>query len=182
MLINDGNGKFRVAEKSETEVFGRTSGAVFADLDNNGTLELFSANNARATTDKRRDEPQRSAQVRGSQLFRNDGGTLIDITKQSGACPESLLSARNIGVWDFDGDGLLDLFVVEDIFVGKGRKPRSALLRNLGNLKFTDVTKEVGLPEDIHGLGLAVADLNDDGRPREIARKRRHDDRRGSCG
>jgi hypothetical protein len=30
---------------------------------------------------------------------------------------------------------------------------------------FEDVTKDVGLPEDIHGLGLAVADLNGDGRP-----------------
>jgi hypothetical protein len=71
-------------------------------------------------------------------------------------------TARNIGVFDYDGDGLLDLFIVEDRFI-KG--PRSVLLRNKGNLQFEDVTMAAGLPEDIYGLGLAVADLNGDGRP-----------------
>jgi hypothetical protein len=42
---------------------------------------------------------------------------------------------------------------------------RTALFRNLGNLKFQDVTREAGLPEDLYGLGLAVADVNGDGRP-----------------
>jgi hypothetical protein len=54
------------------------------------------------------------------------------------------------------------LLVIEDRFV---RSPRTTLFRNEGNLKFRDVTKEVGLPEDMYGLGAAVADLNGDGRP-----------------
>jgi len=164
LFRNLGNGKFAVVNDTPVSVFGRASGAVFADLDNNGTLELFVANNARAST-RHTIEPQRSAQTRRPQLFRNDDGSFVDISAPSGACPDSLLSARNIGVFDYDGDGLLDLFVVEDKFVARGVKPRSALMRNLGGLKFKDVTKDVGLPEDIHGLGLAVADLNGDGRP-----------------
>lgn len=71
-------------------------------------------------------------------------------------------TARNIGVFDYDGDGMLDLFLVEDAFIAK---PRSVLLRNTGKLTFEDVTEKVGFPGDIFGLGLAVADLNDDGRP-----------------
>ena len=86
----------------------------------------------------------------------------MDISQASGACPPGLRTARNIGVFDYDGDGLLDLLVVEDRFI---TKPRSVLLRNKGNLQFEDVTKEVGLPDDLFGLGLAVADLNGDGRP-----------------
>ena len=158
---NLGDGKFALVKDTPASFFGRTSGAVFADLDNNGTLELFAANNTKGKAAKTQ-EPQRSAQLRFANLFRNDGGKFIDISAESGACPKSMRTARNIGVFDYDGDGLLDLLVVEDMFI-KG--PRTVLLRNKGNLQFEDVTKEVGLPGDIYGLGLAVADLNGDGRP-----------------
>jgi hypothetical protein len=63
---------------------------------------------------------------------------------------------------------LLDLLVGEDPFPGyNGSKTRcSRLFRNLGNMKFQDVTKKVGLPEkDMPGLGVAVADVNGDGWP-----------------
>ncbi len=50
----------------------------------------------------------------------------------------------------------MNLFVVEDKFT---KQPRSVLFRNLGGMRFKDVNEEVGLPDDIHGLGLAVADI-----------------------
>jgi hypothetical protein len=161
LLRNLGNGKFAPADQPAAEFFGRTSGAVFADLDNNGTLELYAANNARPRR-AAGPEPQRSARARLSNLFRNDQGKLVDVSRDSGACPPRLLSARNVGVFDFDADGRLDLLVVEDRFT---RNPRSALLRNVGNLRFVDVTEHVGLPDGLFGLGLAVADVNGDGRP-----------------
>jgi enediyne biosynthesis protein E4 len=161
LFRNLGGGKFELVKDTPASFFGRTSGAVFADLDNNGTLELYAANNAKPRT-KHTLDPQRSAQTRFSNFFKNDAGKLIDISKESGVCPETIFTARNIGVFDYDGDGLLDLFIVEDMFT---KKPRSVLFRNKGNLQFEDVTKAVGLPEDIFGLGLAVADLNEDGRP-----------------
>ena len=159
LLRNLGNGKFEAT--GQAEHFARTSGAVFADLDNNGTLELYVANNARAQASKT-DEPQRTAQTTRNKLYRNDAGKLVDISDASGACPENLLTARNVGVFDYDQDGLLDLFVVEDKF-RKG--PRSALFRNLGGLRFEDVNQKAGIPDGVFGLGLAVADLNADGRP-----------------
>jgi hypothetical protein len=161
LFRNLGGGKFELVRDTSASFFGRTSGAVFADLDNNGTLELYAANNAKQRT-SHKTEPQRSAQTRFSNFFKNDAGKLIDISKESGVCPETIFTARNLGVFDYNGDGLLDLFIVEDTFT---KKPRSALFRNRGNLRFEDVTTAVGLPEDIFGLGLAVADLNEDGRP-----------------
>ncbi|MCI0465318.1 MAG: CRTAC1 family protein [Gemmataceae bacterium] len=154
-------GRFEQVKQPPVEFHGRTSGAVFADLDNRGWLDLYVANNTKGKSGKSA-EPQRSAQLRRVQLFRNDRGKFVDISDTSGACPKTMRTARNIGVFDYNGDGLLDLFIVEDRFI-KG--PRSALLRNKGNLQFEDVTKAAGLPEDIYGLGLAVADLNGDGRP-----------------
>jgi enediyne biosynthesis protein E4 len=163
LMRNLGDGRFALMEGPGGSAFARTSGAVFADLDNDGDLELYIANNAKADAGKESAEPQRSAKTQRSELFRNDGGgKFTDISKESGACPERLLTARNVAVLDYDGDGLLDLFVVEDKFT---RSPRSTLLRNLGGLKFKDATREAGLPEDIFGLGSAVADLNEDGRP-----------------
>ena len=34
------------------------------------------------------------------------------VTASSRACPDNLYTARNIGVFDYDQDGLLDLFIV----------------------------------------------------------------------
>src|SRR5262249_34341889 len=163
LFKNLGNGKFAQVKMPSVEFYGRTSGAVFADLDNDGWLELYVANNTKGKSGKAQ-EPQRSAQLRFAQLFKNMKGEFVDISEACGACPKTMRTARNIGVFDYDGDGLLDLFVVEDRFISKP-VPRSALFRNKGGLQFEDVTKAVGLPEDIFGLGLAVADLNGDGRP-----------------
>lgn len=161
LFLNGGDGAFERAKMPSVEFYGRTSGAVFADLDNNGTLELYSANNCKGRTGYE-SGPQRTAQLRYSNLFRNDGGKLVDISTSSGACPKTLGTARNIGVLDFDNDGLLDLLVVEDRFT---KQPRSVLFHNDGKLRFRDVNKQVGLPDDLFGLGLAIADLNDDRRP-----------------
>jgi enediyne biosynthesis protein E4 len=66
-----------------------------------------------------------------------------------------------VGVLDYDADGRLDLFLVEDRFAGGS----SALYRNTGDLGFVDVTGDVGLPARVDGLGVAATDLSGDGRP-----------------
>ncbi len=157
-----GANRFFPVDDPALEIFGRTSGALFADLDNDGTLELIVANNTRANS-RHTIEPQRAAQLQRSQLLKFRDGAWHDLSDASGICPESLLSARNIGAFDYDGDGRLDLLIVEDRF--RPGPARSVLLRNADNLTFRDVTAAAGLPDDVMGLGLAVADLNDDGRP-----------------
>ncbi|HJZ58686.1 MAG TPA: CRTAC1 family protein [Gemmataceae bacterium] len=155
------DGTFEHVKDSPANVFARTSGALFIDLDNDGRPELYVANNARAKG-KKGAEPQTGASVRRSMLLRNEGGKLADISATSTACPESLLSARNVIPLDYNADGRLDLLLIEDRFTPS---PQTRLFRNDGGLKFTDVTTEVGLPAGLFGLGAAVADLNGDGRP-----------------
>lgn len=161
LFRNHGAGSFEPVQGTPVAFYGRTSGAVFADLDNDGDPELYVANNCKGRT-RFTAGPQREAQLCRSKLFRNDHGRFIDASGSSGACPASMGTARNIGVFDYDGDGLLDLFVIEDKFT---RNPRSVLFRNQGKLEFRDVNREVGLPDDLFGLGCAVADINRDGRP-----------------
>lgn len=77
---------------------------------------------------------------------------------------------------DYDGDGLLDVFVTGGgHFEGKDKKDIQGysckLYKNLGNWKFKDVTQEVGLDKLAGGKqwfythGAAVADYDNDGYP-----------------
>jgi len=161
LFRNLGNGRFEAIAHPSGELYARTTSAVFADLDNDGKLDLLVANNRRTLT-KLLPGVQRNAQLQGSLLFRNQQGTLIDVTAMAGDCLTLARSARSVGVLDTDADGLLDLLMLEDRF---GGTPHSRLCRNMGGFKFTDVTAWAGLPADLHGLGLAIADLNEDGRP-----------------
>ena len=159
LFRNDARGRFEPVTNASVELFGRSAGAVFADLDNDGMLDLYVANNTRPNS---RLPPgvQRDAQLNRSRLFRNDAGTLVDVSE---TCVAASGSARSAGVLDYDGDGLLDLLIVEDRF--SPRPARTRLCRNLGNFKFADVTLDAALPKDLFGFGVAIADLNDDSRP-----------------
>lgn len=156
LFENRGDGTFRQISDSPAVTHARTSGAVFADLDNDGWPELIVGNNAKAKPRKGRGEIQARATTQRVQLFKNDKGKMIDISRESGACPEGLLTARNVMPLDYDGDGLLDLLIIEDRFT---KNPRSALYRNKGGLRFEDVTARAGLPDDLFGLGAAVTRL-----------------------
>jgi enediyne biosynthesis protein E4 len=144
LLVNGPDG-FQV-DSGFPELFGRTSGAAFADLDGDADLDLVVSRNTRSSG-------------RGSRLteiLRNESGR-FSVVEDSGI-PEDLVG-RSVAVLDFDRDGLLDLFVAED----RWRGGSSALLRNAGGLRFADATGAAQLPVDVHGLGVAAADLNDDG-------------------
>lgn len=70
--------------------------------------------------------------------------------------------------FDYDGDGLVDLYVVSGVPL-KGnpspKRPSNRLYRNLGGWKFQDVTESAGLLEEQYGMGVVVADYNEDGQP-----------------
>lgn len=158
-------GKFVPFPAPGVEVRGRCSGAVFVDLANNGRLDLYVSSNQLEAPSAQ--EPQHTPQTQRCRLYRNDGGgKYVDISEECGACPKTLFRCRDIGVFDYDNDGLLDLLVLQDRVVNRdGKVYGSRLFRNLGQHRFEDVTARVGLPEDLWGLGIAVADLNGDRRP-----------------
>jgi hypothetical protein len=150
-------GRFELHPAPTVETRGRTSGAVFADLNNNGRPDLYINNNRHARF------PDDPVKGQPSALYRNDNGAFVNVSRESGACPDDAFFGRDVAAFDFDNDGLLDLLVLEDrVFRAAGR---SRLYRNLGDLTFQDVTAQAGLPDDLHGFGVAVADLNHDGRP-----------------
>ncbi len=129
----------------------RCSGAVFADLDNDGDPDLYVTSNRQVKPEG--EEWQRAVRAEGCRLYRNDGGgKFVDVSEKSGACPADLVRCRDIGVFDHDGDGLLDLLVMQDKGVGPDDKVTGLkLFRNRGDLRFEDVAPKVGLPADLGG-------------------------------
>jgi hypothetical protein len=79
--------------------------------------------------------------------------------------PETMGSGA--AVFDYDGDGRLDLFLVNSMDWPGRRRAASppALYRNLGGARFKDVTAEAGLAHESYGMGVAVGDYDNDGDP-----------------
>jgi hypothetical protein len=143
--------------------------ASFADIDNDGDPDLF------VTTVRH-----------GNHLFENLGnGQFRDITKDAGLEYSGHSSAAVF--FDFDNDGKLDLFLVNVGFyttnkIGRGgyyvalpdafyghmypeRTEYSILYRNLGERKFKDVSREMGLRDGSWSGDASFVDLNQDGYP-----------------
>jgi hypothetical protein len=108
-----------------------------------------------------------------------------DVTSQSGITFTHSFGAEKLGsliestgggtVWfDYNNDGLLDLYVVSGKQLGAGmhpyplRKPpalplHNHLYRNDGSGKFTDVTDKAGVGADLFSMGAISADYDNDG-------------------
>jgi hypothetical protein len=77
--------------------------------------------------------------------------------------PETLGSG--CAFFDADGDGWQDILIVNSKdWTPRGRKSLPALYRNNHNGTFTDITAGSGLDMEMYGMGVAIADYDNDGR------------------
>jgi hypothetical protein len=101
-----------------------------------------------------------------------------DIAKQAGlvvphiSSPEKKYIVESmsggVGFIDCDGDGKLDIVTVNGSNVERflaGGDPLVTLYHQDANLKFTDITNQAGLTKKGWGMGVAVADFDNDGLP-----------------
>jgi len=131
-------------------------GAVFADLDNDGRVDLAVAQN--------------TGQV---LIYRNNGDGTFNLV----ARPTGFGFWMGLAVGDYDGDGDIDLFLSNvgntvprmllngDLRPEQRLDPAWALLRNQGGMNFIRAESTAGLDGYEFARGAVFADVNLDGRP-----------------
>src|SRR3954469_12283585 len=78
--------------------------------------------------------------------------------------PESL--GAGCAFTDLDGDGWADIFLINDRdWTRSGKTYLPAFYHNNHNGTFTDITRGSGLDVQLYGMGVAVADYDNDGLP-----------------
>jgi hypothetical protein len=105
----------------------------------------------------------------------------IDFTHFNGMSGERYypeIMAPGVGLFDYDNDGDLDVYLVQSQMLGKGKTLKDATfppkgplkdrlyrndLKETGTLHFTDVTDASGIDVETYGMGVAAADYDNDG-------------------
>ncbi len=134
-------------------------GAEFRDLDNDGRPDIWHT----------------ATELETFPLFQNRGGGIfLDITGRSGlAKPTLVMSGWSNAVGDFDNDGWKDLFVARSNvldnvaeFSTRTYEEPNSVFRNLGSMKFEEVTAQAGPDMQVAAAhrGAAIGDLDNDGR------------------
>jgi tetratricopeptide (TPR) repeat protein len=145
--------------------------AAFADLDNDGDLDLYVCHYmvydpehpVLCQNDRGENyycDPSR-VQAAPDHLFRNDGGRFVDVTAEAGIVDKD---GRGLGAVaaDLDDDGRVDLYVAND-------GTANYLFRNLGGLRFEEIGQSAGVAAGADGgyqasMGVACGDQDGDGR------------------
>jgi hypothetical protein len=171
LFRNNGDGTFAdVTEKAGLQGTGYSMGVAAGDYDNDGFVDLYVTGFNR------------------NQLFHNNGdGTFTDVTAKAKVTGigAKLGKAWSVaaGWFDYNNDGLLDLFVVNylnysiataKLCVQQGHPAYCSpvdflgtpniLYRNNGDGTFTDVSEQSHISQYVgKGMGLAFADYDNDG-------------------
>ena len=132
---------------------GRGETASWGDYDGDGDLDLY-------VTDWF-DEGDENSPLARDRLFRNDGGDFVDVTIEALDDVRTRGPGFSASFVDYDNDGDLDLYVVNDKLWG------NLLWRNdgggCGGWCFTDVSVAAGAHRPAWSMGIATGDYDNDG-------------------
>ncbi|MEP6905036.1 MAG: VCBS repeat-containing protein, partial [Gemmatimonadales bacterium] len=163
LFINNRNGTFReAAAQYGIGDTGFTTQAAFLDYNGDGCLDLFILNNS--PKDFSRGSGSQPTGVRDltpdsyNQLFRNDcHGKFTNVSTEAG-----ILRGAGYGlgvvVSDVNGDGWPDIYVSNDV------TPNDVLYINNGDGTFTDKAARSLKHTSYAGMGVDIADFNNDGK------------------
>ncbi len=105
-----------------------------------------------------------------SQIRFEEAGSGIAFTLQHVPTPEKRMietMAGGLAVFDYNGDGRLDIFFANGADRARMRKSSphyfNRLYRNDGGMRFSDVTEESDLAGEGYSMGAAAADFDNDG-------------------
>jgi hypothetical protein len=140
LLRNNGDGTFSdvTVASGLARVATGTQTAVWVDIDNDGSLDLFAGNESGP-----------------AQLFRNSGdGTFEDIAAKAGVDRRGF--NKGVAAADYDNDGWSDLYV-------SNLGGTNFLYRNNRNGTFTELARAAGVPGPGQGFPTWFFDYDNDG-------------------
>jgi hypothetical protein len=164
LYINDGSGRFRdITEQAGIDFRGadgsykEARNPIIADFDNDGRQDILI-----------------TYVNENHRLYRNTGGNRFeDVSPGSGLVGEGMV-AGPATAFDFDGDGLLDLYIghlgdyLSGVLPTMDRDNRNGgpnkLFRNLGGMRFADVTTDSGAAGVGWTQAVSHTDFDRDGR------------------
>ena len=148
-----------VADASGLLGAGATQGATWGDYDGDGFLDLFTVDHTNVALPALPGEDDRRA-----YLFHNTGGGGFEDASELLGLDTLVGAGFASSFWDYDEDGDLDLYLVNDHFPNT---PGNQLWRNDGAgdaaWTFVEVSATAGLDEEVAGMGLALGDIDNDG-------------------
>jgi hypothetical protein len=179
LLKNNGNGTFTdVTQKAGVGDPRWSAGAAFVDYDNDGKLDLFVSNyvdfdvNHLPEFGKDRTCQFKGIPVQcgprglpgaGDSLYHNNGdGTFTDVSKKAGVSDPDGYYGLGVIASDFDGDGLVDIYVAND-------STPNFLYHNNGDGTFKDIGFNSGTAVNENGseqgsMGVTLGDYDHDGK------------------
>ena len=154
---NEKGERFRRVATSGLRFEAATMGAVVADFDCDGWLDLYVLNHLGDRGNARIGfvDDDTVSGVK-NQLWRNLGnGTFADVTEQAGVDGDRRHSFS--AAWfHANEDRFPDLYLVNDF-------GRNCLFINTGDGRFKDVTEQLGVGDFANSMGVAAGDLDNDG-------------------
>jgi hypothetical protein len=172
LYMNKGNMRFEdITEAAGVKTNRWATGATMVDINDDGYLDIYVCVSG---------SERSKGKDRANLLFiNNEDHTFTEAAARYGIADTGF--ATNAAFLDYDGDGDLDLFLLnnspKDFARGEadthplGVRSDSPggwnqLYHNNGDGTFTDVSREAGILRQVgYGLGVVVADVNRDGRP-----------------
>ncbi|WP_349522850.1 VCBS repeat-containing protein [Muricauda sp. NFXS6] len=130
LYLQDDEGKFKEHQTDifEEDAINEDTDHVFADIDNDGDLDLIVVSGGNEFTNGKPLQPR---------LYHNNNGTFL----KEKTLAQVEINASKIDAMDFDNDGDLDLFIASNAVPTQfGEKPKQFLLENDGTGNFKEVT------------------------------------------
>lgn len=160
LFINNGNGTFtEKAKEYGLDDIGNSVQATFFDYDKDGDLDLYIANypptKFNSPSFYYAYKMNNTLDIESDHLYRNDGDMFTNVTDEAGVRSFGLSLSATVG--DLNNDSWPDIYISNDF-----SSPDYLYINNQDGT-FREVIKESTAHTAFYGMGVDIADYNNDG-------------------